>query len=143
MTGGRGIVNIDTVNRMANNAANLANNAANVANNAANVANNAANVANKTSETVNAQAVVLDDIITNVKVSGDLSSVEQVNSLAGFFMRSISKINFAISCIDQYRKEINTEQKNKHDFILDEKASPPMFPHLILQMQEFDGIYLK
>jgi hypothetical protein len=38
MTGGRGIVNIDTVNRMANNAANLANNAANVANNAANVA---------------------------------------------------------------------------------------------------------
>lgn len=40
-------------------------------------------------------------------------------------------------------KDINKEQKNKLDFILDEKVSPPMFPHLILQMQEFDGIYLK
>ena len=114
MTGGQGIVNIDTVNRMANNAANVAKKATNVANNAANVANNATNVANKTSETVNAQAVVLEDINTNITVSGDLSSVEQVNSLAGFFMRSISKINFAISCIDQYRKEINTELETRY-----------------------------
>lgn len=39
--------------------------------------------------------------------------------------------------------EINKEQNNKLDFILNPNASPPMFPHLILQMQEFDGIYLK
>jgi hypothetical protein len=110
MTGGRGIVNIDTIHQMVKGAINVANNATNVANNTANVANNTANVANDTNEKVNAQTSVLEDISTNVKVSGDLSSVEQVNALAGFFIRSISKINFAISCIDQYRKEINHEQ---------------------------------
>ena len=96
MTGGRSIVNIDTVNRMANNAANVANNATNVANNATNVANNATIVTNKTTEKVNAHTAALEDIDTNITVSGDLSSVEQVNALAGFFIRSISKINFKV-----------------------------------------------
>ena len=40
-------------------------------------------------------------------------------------------------------KEIIKEQNTNLDFILDDKSSPPMFPHLILQMQEFDSIYLK
>ncbi len=103
MTGGRGIVNIDTIHQMVKGAIN-------VANNATNVANNATNVANETNEKVNAQTSVLDDIITNVKVSGDLSSVEQVNSLADFFIRSVYKLNFAVSCIDQYRTDIIKEQ---------------------------------
>ena len=112
LMGGQAIVNIDTVNRMANNAANVAKKATNVANNSTNVANNATNVANKTSETVNAQAAVLEDINTNITVSGDLSSVEQVNALAGFFIRSVYKLNFAISCIDQYKTDII----NKSDY---------------------------
>jgi hypothetical protein len=110
MTGGRGIVNIDTIHQMVKGAINVANNATNVANNTANVANNTATVANETNEKVNAQTSVLDDIITNVKVSGDLSSVEQVNSLADFFIRSVYKLNFAVSCIDQYRTDIIKEQ---------------------------------
>jgi len=39
--------------------------------------------------------------------------------------------------------EINKEESGKLRFIIEEKSSPPMFPHLFLQMQEFDKILIK
>lgn len=39
--------------------------------------------------------------------------------------------------------ELNKQQDNKLDFVLNQEKSPPMYPHLILQMQDFDGITIK
>lgn len=39
--------------------------------------------------------------------------------------------------------EINKEESDKLKFVFDENFSPPMYPHLFLQMQEFDKILIK
>ena len=110
MTGGRGIVNIDTVHQMVKGATNLANNANNLANNANNLANNTTNIANETNKTVNAHTAALADINTNVTVSGDLSSVEQATALADKYIYCVNKINFALGCISQFQSEIRARR---------------------------------
>ena len=110
MTGGRGIVNIDTVHQMVKGAINVANNATNLANNATNLANNTTNIANETNKTVNAHTAALEDINTNVTVSGDLSSVEQAIALADKYIYCVNKINFALGCISQFQSEIRVRR---------------------------------
>lgn len=39
--------------------------------------------------------------------------------------------------------QINKEESNKLKFVFDDDFSPPMYPHLFLQMQEFDKILIK